>query len=323
MKTYSFVGSDKNAGKTTAFNFIYSKLSKSEGDNKLVLLSIGINGESIDNFTNKKKPSIQVNKDDYFITKSSHLKNQTGLYETCHFFGRPIFSEDWILARAHFKLNIVLEGPNNGCEIELLKKYLKTVLTKATILLDGSIDRQFIARPSISDEFYFSLNMGLNNNLTNRAKKLIYSLNIKPTSNKTRELIKKEKKNKTKALLINKSAVIYNSFHTPIYDTTLNDFLNSDNEYDFLYIFGALTNQLLYQIALKTNLELIVDNFTLLNTSNIDQRILKKIKITLLNPCIVRNIFIKGELHSSYALSNLPNDRIHNIFKEDYDEIKI
>ena len=48
METLAFIGSDKNAGKTTVFNFVYQKMHAA--DTMVCLTSIGINGEPVDTY---------------------------------------------------------------------------------------------------------------------------------------------------------------------------------------------------------------------------------------------------------------------------------
>ncbi len=71
MKTLTFIGSDKNAGKTTAFNFVYKKLQNAHCQSaRICMTSTGISGEAEDKFTGRNKPFVDIFKNTYFITSS-------------------------------------------------------------------------------------------------------------------------------------------------------------------------------------------------------------------------------------------------------------
>ena len=82
METYCFIGSDKNAGKTTALNFIYDSLCRKDCPPPLCLTGIGINGERVDNFDGSAKPEVRLRVGSHFLTHARHLEDHNGQYRT-------------------------------------------------------------------------------------------------------------------------------------------------------------------------------------------------------------------------------------------------
>ncbi len=154
MQTYSFIGADKNAGKTTMLNFVYDRLYKDH--KRICLTSIGINGEEKDNYEGHPKPRIKIKKNSFFITQKDHLTDLPGFYQTEKIFTQPTYKDTFILGKALFDLSLVLEGPNEKREILKIKEELPKNLL---LLIDGSIDRQFLGDPTISDAFYFAISI--------------------------------------------------------------------------------------------------------------------------------------------------------------------
>ncbi|KKS25492.1 MAG: hypothetical protein UU83_C0005G0001, partial [Candidatus Jorgensenbacteria bacterium GW2011_GWF2_41_8] len=200
--TISFIGSDKNAGKTTALNFVYQKLKKenlslkgnrnkgnsNKTNNNVVITSVGINGEEFDNYESSKqykylKPEITIYNNDLFITASYHLEQLNGHYQILHIFDRPKFNKPLVLGRMLFDSKLILEGPNEKNELLEVKKYLLNIenITLNQLhffLIDGSIDRQFLAHPQVSDYFFFSLLLCNRPQQINKAKNLLAPLSF-------------------------------------------------------------------------------------------------------------------------------------------------
>jgi len=112
METWSFIGSDKNAGKTTALNFVHRRLHE-QRKGPLCLTSIGINGEPVDNYENRPKPQFPVYRDEYFISATEHLAKLPEQFEILRRFAPPAFSKSYLLSRSRNDFELVVEGPND------------------------------------------------------------------------------------------------------------------------------------------------------------------------------------------------------------------
>lgn len=324
MKTISFIGSDKNAGKTTVLNFVVDKLLK-KNCKKICLTSIGINGEIKDQYEQHCKPSIDAKEGIYFLTTPQHIKHLTGLYQILHTFGPPEYKKIFVLGKTLSPIPLVLEGPNEKKETIKIKQTLNDKFKFDLLIIDGSIDRQFIGHPQISDEFYFALLNSNRNEQRIKACDLLHPLSFPLCASNHVQFIKNNWNENTKSLLWNEcDEIIHQSEQIPFLDQHLKiDIAKNQKEKIFLYLGGALSKTLYRYLAPFKNLELILDNFTLflnISTEKVDSTFYPK--ITLLNPINVKTIFIKEESDGE-RLPIPHNVPIINIFREDFDALGI
>lgn len=324
MKTYSFIGSDKNAGKTTAFNYIYRQLYQRRQAKPLCLSSIGINGEDVDNWEGVKKPHIDLLADSYFITHAVHLASHPGKYETLLTLGRPLFSKNYIFGRSLLEMQVILEGPNRGKEIKGAKHQIEPLLgDDAIFLIDGSIDRQFLAKPEISDGFYFSLLFTKQSQQFQKSCDLLKMMSLTPCCKKIHKTISKNLNADTKSLVLAGSGqVLYRGETIVSQDREL--IKECEAIYNVpcvLYLKGALTSSLYKFLAPFEQLQLVLDNFTLFLsiTASKRQRPGFKPEIFLYHPVPVKNVFIKQETHFDPFLIP-PGLNAKNIFREIHNE---
>ena len=324
MKTYSFIGSDKNAGKTTAFNYIYRQLYIRRQARPLCLSSIGINGEDVDTWKGADKPHIDLLPDSCFITHAVHLASHTGKYETLLTLGRPLFSKNYIFGRSLLEMQLILEGPNRGKEISRAKHQIESLLgDNAIFLIDGSIDRQFLAKPEISDGFYFSLLFTKQPQQLQKSCDFLQMLSLAPCCREMHRTITKNLTANTKSLMLADSGqLIYRGETIVSRDEELKR--KCETIYHapgVLYLKGALTSSLYKFFAPFKRLQLILDNFTLFLsiTASKRQRPEFKPEIFLYHPVPVKTIFIRQETHFDPSL--LPPGLIaKNIFREIHNE---
>lgn len=324
MKTYSFIGSDKNAGKTTAFNYIYRQLYQHRQAKPLCLSSIGINGEDVDNWEGVKKPHINLLPGSCFITHAAHLSCHTGKYETLLTLGKPFFSKNYIFGRSLLEMQIILEGPNRGKEISDAKHLIEPLLGEdAVLLIDGSINRQFLAKPEISDGFYFSLLFTKQSQQFDKSCDFLRMISLAPCRKKIHKAITENLTADTKSLVLTDSGQVLYRGHTIVsQDRELKNMCETIyHAPSVLYLKGALTGSLYKFLTPFNMLQLVLDNFTLfLNISAPKrQRPDFKPEIFLYHPVPVKNIFIKQETHFDPILLP-PGLRAKNIFREIHNE---
>ena len=320
MKTYSFIGSDKNAGKTTAFNYVYHQLYQSPQPRTICLSSIGINGEDVDTYEGMQKPHIELLPGSYFITNSDHLAQHTGKYQVLLNLGRPLFSRNYIFGKALLAMQLVLEGPNTGNEIQQAKQKIRAFLgDHAVFLIDGSIDRQFLARPKISDGFYFSVLFTKRSQQFQKSCDFLHMISLAPCSKQIHQTITENLNEKTKSLLLTDSnKPVYHGETIISRDRELRSHCQAISpERGSLYLKGALTSSLYNFLAPFADLKVILDNFTLYHniTTSVKQGIRFKPKIVLFHPVLIKAVFIKQE--TDFDLSLLPTGVIaRNLFRE-------
>ncbi|HLE09893.1 MAG: hypothetical protein A2504_02750 [Bdellovibrionales bacterium RIFOXYD12_FULL_39_22] len=323
MKTLAFIGSDKNAGKTTALNYVYRQHQRTA--NVLCLLSIGINGESVDSYEGSEKPQITIFPDSFFVTAADHLASHPGKYATCGIFGRPSFKKNWIFAKALTSFNIVLEGPNEASEILLIKKELHQYNHKMIILLDGSIDRQFIANPKITDGIYFSLLISERTTQLKKAQNLLDPLTFLACPENTKEIIAKEigrHNGSLKSLLIDGQNILHAGKLAPFLDEELRSMaLENASEKLFLYLDGAFTKTL-FSYLKATQINVVIDNFTQYQMISTSEQQESSLRFYLYNPVNVLAIFLNQE-SKMINLKIPPNIPVYNLFQEDCNEVRI
>ena len=327
MRTLSFIGSDKNAGKTTILNFVYRKLrEKSKETTPVCLASIGINGEDIDFYENKHKPRLSLKKGSSFITSGEHLQEFTGKYEILHNFTRPDFKKVYVLGKCLFDFQMILEGPNNKQEILRMKKKVRELLPNSDLLIDGSVDRQFLAHPAVSDAFYFAVLISKREAQVQKAKDLLFALFLHVCSQKQKDLVKDRRAEETRSLLFGENnELLYQSKIIPFLDTKLHRLcLKCKNTKRTLYLNGALSKSLCSLLAPLKKLTIILDNFTLYQNISVNDNHGKTFRprLLILNPVKVKKIFLKQET-SRYTLSVPENIPVYNLFREDLHEIRI
>jgi len=326
MKTYSFIGSDKNAGKTTAFKAVYRQMRDEPEAGDLCITSIGINGEERDSYEGRQKPTIEVFEDTCFITNGEHLKRHTGKYETLASFSEPQFSRTYILGRCLTNFPVVLEGPNTGREIRLIKDALGRQLSAgATLLIDGSIDRQFLASPEISDGFYFAVLFSNRAPQRQKVRDFLFALSIPACSEEIARRIGQQIREGTKSILLDDSGrILYRGDRMPCTDSDLLHVCQSNwTSRCFLYINGAFTASLHEALTGNDRFEVVLDNFSqYMNISTHVANISRfKPKLLLFNPVRIQALYINQETDFDPGL--LPaHVRVINLFRTDHHETR-
>ena len=327
MKTFAFIGSDKNAGKTTALNYVYRQMVQSRAESELLCItSIGINGENSDSYDNKSKPSVRILKRTAFITAGEHLSDLSGKYETLHYFQDKVFPKDYILGKARCDFDCVIEGPNDKPGLLATRKVLGSLRESIICLLDGSIDRQFIGHPEVCDGIYFSLLLSDRDAQLRKAKDLLTALSLNLTEQETSLLVEKHKQDNTKSLLLSDTdGLLYHSKTVPFLDDKLKQSLQKNqNEPTTLYLNGALNQSLFKFLSSFKNLAIVLDNFTLYQNVSTEMRLSTdySLNLSLLHSVPVKKIFIKQESWqlAQTQISELP---MSNLFRDNPDEIRI
>ncbi len=137
-KVIGILGTAKNTGKTTTFNFLL-EWSNSEKI-KPGLTSIGYDGEDIDNITGLPKPRIFIEKGNTIATAEQclfPLKDRIEIIEKTSVntaLGRVI------IGKAKKEGMVILAGPNKGIDLQTIIQKLKQQRVEL-ILVDGALNR--------------------------------------------------------------------------------------------------------------------------------------------------------------------------------------
>lgn len=178
-KSISFVGMEKNAGKTQTLNYVLSRL-RTFSNLKLAISSIGVDGETLDIVTFTSKPEIEIYPNTTFITSQS-LYNQKEIVSAIEEVSKDYTAlGKLITARAITQGKVLLGGPS---DTKNLKKLLEK-LEKNTdlILIDGALSRKSFGSPTITDAMILSTGASLSASLNVVVKKtkFIYQMTQLP-----------------------------------------------------------------------------------------------------------------------------------------------
>ena len=159
----SVIGMAKNVGKTTVLNYLVSKLT----DYRLILTSIGRDGEDTDIVTNTKKPRIYVPDGSVIITAEGLLGLSDITVEVLATTGYGTPMGKVVVVRALSAGFVQLGGPSMVSQLEelllgvgsdgaVLPRRLADccfafAAADSKVIIDGAISRKSLASPRLSD----------------------------------------------------------------------------------------------------------------------------------------------------------------------------
>jgi len=139
MITIGFSGTAKNTGKTTTTLKILD-LCYQEGT-RVVLTSIGFDGENRDNVTGLPKPRFFLNEGTIFATAEGCLPVCTADYQKILTTELRTPLGRVVLARTTSPGEVLVAGPNRTSDIRTLKTIVLENTSAQVILLDGALNR--------------------------------------------------------------------------------------------------------------------------------------------------------------------------------------
>lgn len=220
---------------------------------------------------------------------------------------------------------LLLEGPNERNEFIHVKTYLNQSKETGYLIIDGSIDRQFIAHPDISDDFYFALLISERHEQISKARDLLLPLTFPACPEKIKTIIDLNKSDNTKTLLLNEAKeVLHHGSKIPFMDDLLYDICIEHTSVPcFLYLNGALSKSLYNFLAPFYHLNIILDNFTLYHNVSINQQHLPfRPRLWLYHKIKVNKVFLKQDTKHG-TLEILQDISAANLFRENTCEIGI
>ncbi len=259
-KNVAIVGMAKNTGKTTCLNYVLDRLH--EEKRKVAVTSIGVDGEERDVLYNTLKPRIQLKKGNYFITSEKHFSEREIGAEILSMSDKMTALGRLVIARATGDGRIVLSGPSDSAwlgECIALMDGLDVDIT----LVDGALSRMSLASPAITDAMILCTGAACAiqlEKLTQRVKYLCGIISIKTADDELRRICSQTQSGVW--------ALNRNSAAEKIADSLFTNSQPMDNyleDYEFIFINGALTEFFLKALVAKRNLSginLIVRDFS-------------------------------------------------------------
>jgi hypothetical protein len=250
-KTLSIVGMAKNAGKTTAMNFLIEE-AMDEGI-RLGITSIGRDGESQDLVTGTEKPKIYLDQDTIVTVP-------TQLYELAD-AGLEILKKtrystpmgDLLICRVADSGYVQIAGPPAAMDTKRVCEEMMQYGCEL-ILIDGAIDRKSIASPETSDAIILSTGAVLSRSMRKVVDETAHIVNLYSIPEmeecEARTLIE-ENNFDDKIMLISRDGKVNKlDLATGLGSSRfIDDEIDDDTEY--VYIPGAFTNSVIADINLK------------------------------------------------------------------------
>ena len=177
-KSISFVGMEKNAGKTQTLNYVLSRLRTFS--KTIALTSIGVDGETTDIVTLTSKPEIEIYPNTTFIT-SQALYSQREIVSAIEEVSTQTTALGRLIkAKAITQGKILLAGPSDTVSLKKLIEKLEK--NTDLILVDGALSRKTFGSPSITQAMILSTGASLSASLNVVVKKtkFIYQMTQLP-----------------------------------------------------------------------------------------------------------------------------------------------
>lgn len=249
-KTLSIVGMAKNAGKTTALNYLIEE-AMDEGI-RLGITSIGRDGETQDLVTGTEKPRIYLDQDT-IVTVPTQLYDMADA-------GMEILKKtrystpmgDLLICRVADSGYVQIAGPPAAMDTKRVCDELFGYGCDL-ILIDGAIDRKAIASPETSDAIILSTGAVLSRNMKKVVEETahlvsLYSLDELENSPARRQI--EENLFQDRILLIKGEKTVALDLKTGLGGSRFIDEA-IDAETEYVYIPGAFTNSVICDISPK------------------------------------------------------------------------
>lgn len=174
-RSVSFVGMEKNTGKTECLNYVLKRLY--ESDKKVAITSIGIDGERVDQVTDTPKPEIELAKGTIFVTSEKHFKERR---PTSNILDLSTFSTSLgrlVTAEALQRGKAIISGPSTTGR-------LKEILSQMThygvdiTLVDGALSRKSFGSPTVSECLVLSTGAALSPHLPELIRKTQFTCRL-------------------------------------------------------------------------------------------------------------------------------------------------
>lgn len=152
-RSVSFVGMEKNAGKTQTLNYVLGRL-RSFSSLRIAVSSIGIDGERIDQVTKTAKPEICIASGTCFVTAEGLYGQREVVSAISEVSTETTALGRLITADAITDGKVLLAGPSGAKGVRQLIDRLSERVDLC--LIDGALSRMSFGSPSITDAMVLS-----------------------------------------------------------------------------------------------------------------------------------------------------------------------
>ena len=307
-KTLSIVGMSKNAGKTTALNYLIE-----EADDECINLGItstGRDGESTDLVTGTDKPRVYLY-EDTIVTVPTQLYElaEAGL-EILHKSKYTTSIGELLLCRVVESGYVQIAGP---VAVADTKKMCKEMfgLGCELILIDGAIDRKSIASPETSDAIILSTGAVLSRTMKKVVEETAHIVNLYGLKELEKGLIRdtiEQNCGNEKIMIVDKlgDVKVLNLLTGLGASRFIDEAINDDTE--AVFIPGALTNSVISDIHPKKlkNIKFILKDPTkiFIGSRDYNQLLKKGFNLQVLKNIEVAAITVNPYSPSGYSFEH-------------------
>ena len=323
-KTLSIVGMAKNAGKTTALNFLIEEAM--DDGIRLGITSIGRDGETQDLVTGTEKPRIYLDQDTIVTVP-------TQLYELAD-AGLEILKKtrystpmgDLLICRVADSGYVQIAGPPAAMDT---KRVCEEMMSYGVdlILIDGAIDRKAIASPETSDAIILSTGAVLSRSMRKVVDETAHVVNLysipEMEEGEGRTLIE-ENNFDDRIMLIDKDGTVRKlDLATGLGASRfIDDEITENTEY--VYIPGAFTNSVIADINTKKlkRVRFILKNPTKIFFSAMDWGLWRKkgFRVNVLKNIEIAAITVNPWAPGGYTFDS---DALRNAMQEAVPELPV
>ena len=258
-KSVSFVGMEKNTGKTEALNFVLRSLNKTSL--RTAITSIGLDGEKQDYIFSNAKPEITIYPKTTFVTAEKLYQCRQITSSIKNISSQSTALGRLITAQAMTKGRVIVAGPTNTA---WLRQVIDALLCDNDLcLVDGALSRLSLASPSITDAMVLSTGAALSINMNMVVRKTDFILRMTQLETAEESLASKLCNIKSGIYAIEDNNPVALAIPSLLVIDKYKDVIFSHGKR--LFIGGIITNNLLdFLLTQKdiSSIELIIKDFT-------------------------------------------------------------
>ena len=307
-RTLSIVGMAKNAGKTTALNFLIEE-AIDEGI-QLGITSTGRDGESQDLVTGTEKPRVYLEEDMLVAVPTLLYDLADAVLEVVKKTKYSTAIGELLICRVKDAGYVQVAGPVINAEQKLLCRDMME-LGCSLILIDGAIDRKSIASPDTSDAIILSTGAVLSRKMNKVVEETAHVVNLYRTPELEEGVIRDaitENNFDDKIMLVNGDAKIKKlDLATGLGAAKeINGAIDEDTRY--IYIPGAFTNSVISDISLKNlkQVQFVLKDPTKIFVNAMDWGIFRKkgLRVSVLKNIEIAAITVNPWAPAGYTFDN-------------------
>jgi len=301
LESLAIIGLSKNAGKTTCLNHIIAAWQESGQTRPLALTSIGRDGESEDILSGNAKPRIYVPEGTLIASAEGALLRSDALLEILELSNIRTALGEVIVCRALSDGYVELAGPSVTDEIATIGDLMRQHEPECLFIIDGALFRRSQAGCGMSEAVILCVSAETSANPVTLAERSSFALSLLQTPSLTEGV----------ADVISQAILDHPKKRVIILDDSEPDFSVSvldtptlvgsgkviaaslRPETSFLYLQGALTDQVLQELLRESNfsnLTVVVEDGTRLFIKPTSYQKLRdsRVSLSVLYPLDVR-----------------------------------